>query len=204
MSDRNRATDGDDAAFIDRVAVPLRAAERADATFGERVMSAVRAEVQERASAGGSASPARSRSAFWRRSWSIRLTPVTALAAAAAVVALALLGSRTLTARRAAAPTMAAAPQDTVYLVRFVLLAPDARSVALVGDFNNWNRAATALAPAGGEGMWTASVALPPGRHEYAFIVNGERWMADPLATVTIHDDFGTASSILTVGARQS
>lgn len=203
MSDRNRAAD-DDAAFIDRVAAPLRAAEHVDATFGERVMSAVRAEVRERAPDGGSTSAAPSRGAFWRRSWSIRLTPVTALAAAAAVVALTLLGSRALVTHRAEAPTVAAAPRDTVYMVRFVLLAPEARSVALVGDFNNWNRAATTLIPAGEDGMWAASVALPPGRHEYAFIVNGERWMADPLATVTIHDDFGTASSILTVGARQS
>lgn len=195
---------GDEDAFIARIAAPLRAAESVDATFGERVMSAVRAEVRGRASEPGSA-PATRRSSWWRRGWTIQLTPVTAFAAAAAVVLLALLGARLgTTAHRGVAPTVAAAPGDTVYMVRFVLMAPDARSVALVGDFNDWNRAATALAPSGKDGVWTASVALPPGRHEYAFIVDGDGWTADPLATLTIHDDFGTASSIVTVGARQS
>jgi 1,4-alpha-glucan branching enzyme len=119
------------------------------------------------------------------------------------IVVLALLGVRAGSSHRGAPMTTASAPHDTVYMVRFVLLAPDARTVALVGDFNNWNRATTTLAPAK-DGLWTASVVLPPGRHEYAFIVDGEHWMADPQAKVTIEDDFGTASSIVTVGARQS
>jgi hypothetical protein len=42
-------------------------------------------------------------------------------------------------------------------------------------------------------------VALTPGRHEYAFIVNGSRWVADPLA-VKSSDDFGTESSVIRVG----
>ncbi len=202
MPDRNRAARDDDAAFIDRVSAPLRADERVDATFAERVMSAVRAESRERASERRSTREPSERG-WWRRSWTFRLTPVTALAAAAVIVVLALLGVRAGSSHRGAVSTTASAPHDTVYMVRFVLLAPDARSVALVGDFNNWNRATTTLAPSS-DGMWTASVALPPGRHEYAFIVDGERWMADPQARVTIEDDFGTASSIVTVGARQS
>lgn len=203
MSDRNRAAREDDAAFIDRVAAPLRSTERVDATFGARVMSAVRAEVRERASENRNGADA-SRRGWWRRSWTFQITPITALAAAAVIVVLALLGTRAASTHRGGTPPVASAPHDTVYMVRFVLLAPDARSVALVGDFNNWNRASTALAPTGKEGVWTASVALPPGRHEYAFVVDGEHWVADPHANVTIHDDFGTASSIVTVGARQS
>jgi hypothetical protein len=202
MPDRNRAAREDDAAFIDRVSAPLRADERVDASFGERVMSAVRAEVRERASERRSMKKPSERR-WWRRSWTFQLTPVTALAAAAVIVVLALLGIRAGASHRGAAPTKASAPHDTEYMVRFVLLAPHARSVAVVGDFNNWNRATTTLAPSD-DGVWTASVALLPGRHEYAFIVDGEHWMADPQATVTIHDDFGTASSIVTVGTRQS
>lgn len=201
MPDRNRIGREDDAAFADRVAAPLRAREHVDATFGERVMSAVRAEVLERATERRSTSEP-SRRGWWRRSWTFQLTPATALAAAAVIAVLALIGVRTGASHRGASAMIASAPRDTVYMVRFVLLAPDARSVALVGDFNNWNRAATTLAPSE-DGSWTASVALPPGRHEYAFIVDGEHWMADPQATLTIHDDFGTASSIITVGTRQ-
>ena len=47
--------------------------------------------------------------------------------------------------------------------------------------------------------MWTASVHVTPGRHEYAFIVDGERWVADPYAA-TVSDEFGTSSSVLHVG----
>jgi hypothetical protein len=202
MPDGNRIAREDDEVFTDRVAAPLRAAEQVDSTFGERVMSAVRAEVLERATERRSTREP-SRRGWWRRSWTFQLTPVTALAAAAVIVVLALLGIRAGASHRGAAPTTASAPHDTVYMVRFVLLAPHARSVAVVGDFNNWNRATTTLAPSD-DGVWTASVALLPGRHEYAFIVDGEHWMADPQATVTIHDDFGTASSIVTVGTRQS
>jgi hypothetical protein len=44
------------------------------------------------------------------------------------------------------------------------------------------------------------SVALTPGRHEYAFIVDGKRWVIDPLA-VKSSDDFGTESSVIRVGS---
>jgi hypothetical protein len=203
MPDRSRSSSAVDAAFVDRVAAPLRAAERVDSTFGERVMSAVRADVRER-TAAARGTPTLQPRGWWRRSWTLRLTPVTALAAAAAIAVLALLGVRAGIAHRDRSSALASAPTDTVYVVRFVLVAPDARNVSIVGDFNHWNRATTALAPSGNDGVWTASVALPPGRHEYAFIVDGEHWMPDPLASVTIHDDFGTASSIVTVGSRES
>ena len=203
MPDRSRISSEDDAAFMDRVAAPLRAAERVDSTFGERVMSAVRADLRERDAASRSTS-APQRRGWWRRGWTLRLTPITAMAAAAAIAVVALLGARVRIAHQSRSSTFASAPTDTVYVVRFVLVAPDARNVSVVGDFNNWDRATTALAPSGNDGVWITSVALPPGRHEYAFIVDGEQWMPDPLASVTIHDDFGTASSIVTVGTRQS
>jgi 1,4-alpha-glucan branching enzyme len=96
--------------------------------------------------------------------------------------------------------TAQAAPaRDTVELVRFVFVDSGAASVALVGDFNGWTRGATELKRSGAPGVWTASVALTPGRHEYAFIINGKRWVADPLA-VKSSDDFGTESSVIRVG----
>ena len=202
MPDRDRI--GDDEAFIDRVAAPLRTTERVDASFCERVMSAVRAADAREKSAALHHAPAPRRHRWWRHEWTLRLTPITALAAAATIVTLALIGIGTGGARRGAAPELVSAGQDTVYVVRFVLMAPAARNVAVVGDFNNWNRSMTALTPSGDDGVWTASVALPPGRHEYAFIVDGEHWTPDPFAAVTVHDDFGTASSIVNVGWRES
>jgi 1,4-alpha-glucan branching enzyme len=87
---------------------------------------------------------------------------------------------------------------DTVNVVRFVFVG-DARSVALVGDFNAWSGDATPLATAGTDRTWSVSVPLARGRHEYAFIVDGKRWVADPFAPAT-SDEFNTSSSVITVG----
>jgi hypothetical protein len=202
MPDRNHGI-GDEEAFIDRVADPLRAIERVDVTFSERVMSAVRAEVRER-SVAPEHRPATAPRRWWRRSLTLRFTPIGALATAAAIVALAFIGARAVAVHRGPVSGLASTRQDTVYVIRFVLAAPAARNVVVVGDFNNWNRSTTALTPSGNDGLWSAAVALPPGRHEYAFIVDGEHWTADPQAAVTIHDDFGTASSVVTVGTHAS
>lgn len=83
--------------------------------------------------------------------------------------------------------------------VQFVLRAPEARSVSLVGDFNDWDVAADPLHPTrGADGVWTVEIPLAPGRHEYAFVIDGERWMADPGAPAVM-DDFGQPGSALTV-----
>jgi hypothetical protein len=68
--------------------------------------------------------------------------------------------------------------------------------VALVGDFNGWNKKATALARGTAKGAWSASVPMGPGRHEYAYLVDGKRWILDPLAT-TKRDEFGTETSVV-------
>jgi 1,4-alpha-glucan branching enzyme len=89
-----------------------------------------------------------------------------------------------------------------VHVVRFVLLDPAARNVSIVGTFNDWTRGATPLARSE-QGVWTVSVPLPAGRHEYAFIVQdaaGERWVADPFAT-PVRDEFNTESSVVVLGA---
>jgi 1,4-alpha-glucan branching enzyme len=99
----------------------------------------------------------------------------------------------------AAAPGVLLA-RHGVTLVQFVLVAPDARRVALVGDFNDWDPAATPLRASAG-GAWSAAVQLSPGRHRYAFVVDGVRWLADPAAPPAPDDDFGTPGSVVTVGA---
>jgi 1,4-alpha-glucan branching enzyme len=83
--------------------------------------------------------------------------------------------------------------------VRFAVQAPGARRVAVVGDFNRWDPAATPLAPAGA-GAWAVEVSLAPGRHAYAFVVDGERWVLDPAAPSERDPDFGRARSVTVVG----
>jgi hypothetical protein len=82
---------------------------------------------------------------------------------------------------------------------QFVLLAPRAASVALVGDFNDWDPARTPLRTSR-EGLWETVVPLAPGRYRYAFLVNGRDWRADPAAPAALDDEFGTPSSVVTVG----
>jgi len=100
-------------------------------------------------------------------------------------------------ARVASAP-VARVRRDTVYMVRFVLADAGAHTVSLVGDFNEWEKRANPLTP-DKPGVWSTQVALAPGRHEYAFVVDGKRWVADPTAD-NMADDFDTPSSVVTVG----
>ena len=188
----------DDAAFLDRVARSLRAPERAHPSFERRIMEKVRAE-------GSTLYPATlTHSSWWRTTRAFNLTPLAALAiAASALIVVGLsglaIGSR-VSASRAPQHVALSPTTDTVQLVRFVFVDSRARSVQLVGDFNEWTKGSTELKPSGAPGVWAASVALSPGRHEYAFIVDGTRWVVDPLA-VKSSDDFGTESSVIRVGS---
>ncbi len=66
--------------------------------------------------------------------------------------------------------------------VVFTYVDENAGSVAIAGEFNNWNTGATLMEKK--EGVWTVTVELPPGKHEYKFVVDGQ-WMADPDNPVT-------------------
>jgi hypothetical protein len=195
IDDMNR-----DDAFAERIAKPLRVAERAGETFEARVMSAVRSAASDRELGHISAR------AWWLRPRTVHVTPLGALALAAAFSAI-LLGSASMVKRIThSAPSSAAqvVSRDTVHVVRFVLVDSNARQVSIVGAFNGWQKNATMLHPTGKTGVWSASIPLDAGRHEYAFIVsdaNGEHWIADPLSE-PVYDDYGTESSAIFVGTQ--
>jgi hypothetical protein len=87
--------------------------------------------------------------------------------------------------------------------MRFDITIPaGASDVALVGDFNGWDERATPMLRRNGDGTWTAQVALPPGRHVYAFVVDGGRWLVDPLAPQVPDAGFGPANAIVVDGTR--
>jgi hypothetical protein len=190
--------------FAARIARPLQRAERLDETFDARVMSAVLADARSR---GHGAAGAHRRVSWWQRRHTIELSPLSALAIAAGIATIAVLGAAGGTTLRdairpAAGAVASAAAPDTVHVVRFVFSDADARAVSLVGDFNDWAKGATPLVQEQGDGIWSASLVVPAGRHEYAFVVdrNGaEQWVADPAAT-RIQDDFGVESSVVMVG----
>jgi hypothetical protein len=97
------------------------------------------------------------------------------------------------------AQTASFAPgQESKVYVRLVLLQPDARSVSVAGDFNGWNPGQTKLERSEG-GMWTATIALKPGRYQYMFVIDGKQWIADPLAEEGAGDGFGAQNAVLDV-----
>ena len=67
--------------------------------------------------------------------------------------------------------------RDTLRLVRFVLDAPAATRVALVGDLGAWAPAALERER---NGRWSTTVALPKGHYAYAFVVDDTGHIAGP------------------------
>ena len=91
--------------------------------------------------------------------------------------------------------------------VRFDLRLPligkeAAVDVSLVGDFNGWDERATPMLRQNGNGTWSAEVVLAPGRHVYAFVVNGESWLVDPLAPQVPDAGYGPANAVMVDGLR--
>ena len=91
---------------------------------------------------------------------------------------------------------------DTVVVARFALSDREAKSVALIGDFNRWDPSATPLGR-GGNGIWTRTLRLPAGRYDYAFLVDGKHWVTDRMAP-TSHDAFDVQSSVFIAGTSAS
>jgi hypothetical protein len=84
-------------------------------------------------------------------------------------------------------------------VTRFVLVAPEASSVHLTGDFLSWNPAGIELENLRGTGVWTADVPLPPGVYQYTFVIDEGRWVSDPRAMSQVDDGFGETNSVVIV-----
>ena len=83
-------------------------------------------------------------------------------------------------------------------LVRFELVAPEAQSVNLVGDFNDWDPHRFAMKDATGEGNWQITIRLKKGQvYTYNFLMDGQKWIADPMSLRQVDDGFGGKSSVL-------
>jgi len=197
--------------MIARITRELKQPVLIDPSFDTRVMAQLRDDRAPRMSP-------------WQwlvRPRSIQLSPLGGLGVAGALAATILLAVSLRDARPAVAPPMgempasatapasagqvalAQAPTAIVQTVQFVLRAPRATTVTLVGDFNDWDTASTPLQRAAGD-MWTVTIPLTAGRYTYTFVVDGKRWVADPSAPRAPADDFGQASSVVTVGGSAS
>jgi len=72
-----------------------------------------------------------------------------------------------------------------------------AHTVAIAGDFNGWSPQANILEDSDEDGIWIGTLKLEPGRYEYMFVLDGEKWFPDPNALRYVKDGFGNKNAIL-------
>ena len=84
-----------------------------------------------------------------------------------------------------------------LHLVDFFFHAPQAKSVALIGDFNGWqpNGHPMTRMPDGG---WTIRLELSHGHHEYLFLVD-EKPTLDPNAMGKVHNERNETVSLIAI-----
>jgi len=123
----------------------------------------------------------------------LRLSPLTSLAMAAAVVALFV-----MIPNRVPVTTPPGPVAVTQILVEFSLEAPGATTVAVAGDFSGWETNFV-LDDADGDGIWTGRVPITPGLHKYMFVIDGTDWVTDPGAQRYADDGFGNRNAVLAV-----
>ena len=94
----------------------------------------------------------------------------------------------------------AAGPERVEGGIRFSIHHPKAKKVMIAGDFNGWSPVADPLLDRGGTGLWSIVLPLPPGRYEYKFVVDGEKWIPDPGNPEREKDGFGGYNSVVVIG----
>lgn len=75
----------------------------------------------------------------------------------------------------------------------------EAKSVHLIGTFSSWNPQGYALKQNPKTRVWEITVDLKPGVYEYAFIIDGNDWIAPPQAAMYVDDGFGNRNGVLIV-----
>ena len=147
-----------------------------------------------------------------RRRW--RLVGFGGLVAAAAIVGFVVRGSVPRGGSSANVPTtpIASSPMlrqaatgaaDALPIAQqFVFRSTSAHRVSLVGDFNQWNSAASPMTRSPGGDLWSVTIPIAPGRHTYAFMVDDSVFTLDPDARFArVRDpDLGAEGSVVIVG----
>ena len=85
----------------------------------------------------------------------------------------------------------------TLRALNLICNAPQAQSVALVGDFNGWNPTSHPMKRMP-DGAWLLTVELKHGHHRYAFLVDGVLSL-DPQAQGITRNDQGERVSLVSV-----
>lgn len=170
---------------LQRAVSELRRPVRLDQAVDERALEQIKA-----AAAGWPASPNGYRWGAWIAGAAI---------AAGLLLAVVLRHSDQPATLASSSGVEAAAAPGEARQVYLRLEAPASSRVAVVGDFNDWDPAATPLRPTGDHGTWIVELRLKPGRYHYTFLIDGRRWERDPREAPAAESDFGAPVSVLTV-----
>ena len=79
---------------------------------------------------------------------------------------------------------------------RFVIYAPQASQVEIIGSFSDFKP--VRMQAAGG--YWVANLKLAPGEYRYSFRLDGSQDLPDPTVASREQDDFGGVNTILNLG----
>ena len=190
--------------FIEEIAGELRRPVRFDSSFESSVMAALEPPVVP--------SPVKQKeSTPWLlRPRPFHVSPLAGLAVAAGLVAIIAMSVLRTAPSTEIAESPNEAPQGAVLPGQFLpasaavpvstpitYIDRAARSVAVVGNFNDWDATKNVLVRTS-DSVWTANIGLMPGRYEYQLVVDG-KLIADPSAQQSAKSEFGTANSVLIV-----
>lgn len=81
--------------------------------------------------------------------------------------------------------------------VTFTCNAPGAKSVALAGDFTDWDKSPIPMKKQL-RGHWSVTVSLEPGTYQYRLLVDGQ-WQDDPECSQRVPNCFGTQNCVRVV-----
>lgn len=194
--------------FIAEIARELKRPVALDARFDARVMSALEPAVIPISVHRSAARP------WYRRTFSFSVSQVAGLAAAAALVGVIAMNVVKPGTPQDAAMAVGAGSELTVQPVaevvtdenapvqqQFILVAPSASSVSVVGDFSDWDASRFKMERVSPDGAWSITLPLVPGRYEYQFEVDGKLRVTDPTRPQS-SSEFGSANSVVTVERR--
>lgn len=189
--------------FLEESLALFREAEAPDLT--PRVMGRIREmELEESAAREADTAPPSIVGVILRWVWAprtVRVRPVWALVGMCALsLALGMWQQAGTDRIGSGSAVVSGSGERAVLYVRFELEAPDASSVTVAGTFSDWQPRYELAETT--PGRWTALIPLRPGVHEYAFLVDGERWIADPHAPA-VRDGFGGVNSRIGLVAPQ-
>ena len=197
--DPERARPREEALTDARVRAAYRQPSAADEPARERLLARLAAE----RGAPRAAAPAASGVRWWFAAHAFRARPAWVFVALVAVLVAGMwIGARLTDVRPGARPAATMVPASTdegTSPVTFVLRAPGATRVSVVGDFNNWDAEATPMAHSGSGDLWVLNVRLPRGVHLYSFVLDGSEWRPDPSAPLAADGSFGGHNSVIVV-----